>query len=113
MPEGPAINITVTSERDSDCLVVVGDVDSGTAPLLDDAMSASFDSGATMLTVDFSGVAFLSSAGLSSLVAAQRRAQQFRLLRGNRQVDRLITLTGLEALYGEFDLVNSDLIDQS
>ena len=55
MPEGPAINITVTSEQDSVCLVVVGDVDSGTAPLLDNAMSAAFDSGATMLTVDVSG----------------------------------------------------------
>lgn len=52
-------------------------------------------------TVDLGRVTFLNSASLRSLIAAKRSVPSFRLLPGNPLIDRRITLTGLQVLYGE------------
>ena len=104
----PPLTISIEPEEVGVRLVVVGDVDSDTAPLLDQAVITVVESGAAVLTVDFSGVQYLGSAGLSSLLTAQRQVPGFRLLRGNRVVDRLIDLTGLALLYGESHLVDHE-----
>ena len=95
----------VTSNRSgtSATLVVSGDVDSETAPALDSAVRALIAEGVTSLSLDAGAVTFLSSAGLSVFVAAKKELPDeggFVLLRGNRTVDRLIQLTGLELLFG-------------
>ena len=93
----------VTSSRSgtSATIVVTGDVDSDTAPALDGAVRALIADGVTSLSLDATGVSFLSSAGLSVFVGAKKELPDgFALLRGNRTVDRLIELTGLELLYG-------------
>ena len=60
-----------------------------------------FSGGATSLVVDVEAVSFLGSSGLSVLIGAHRTAERFELRRGNRIVDRLISLTGLGLLYGD------------
>ena len=95
----------VTSNRSgtSATLVVSGDVDSETAPALDSAVRALIAEGVTSLSLDAGAVTFLSSAGLSVFVSAKKELPDeggFVLLRGNRTVDRLIQLTGLELLFG-------------
>ena len=95
----------VTSNRSgtSATLVVSGDVDSETAPALDSAVRALIADGVTSLALDAGAVTFLSSAGLSVFVSAKKELPDeggFVLLRGNRTVDRLIQLTGLELLFG-------------
>ena len=95
----------VTSNRSgtSATLVVSGDVDSETAPALDSAVRALIADGVTSLSLDAGAVTFLSSAGLSVFVSAKKELPDeggFVLLRGNRTVDRLIQLTGLELLFG-------------
>lgn len=95
----------VTSNRSgtSATLVVSGDVDSETAPVLDSAVRALIAEGVTSLSLDAGAVTFLSSAGLSVFVSAKKELPDeggFVLLRGNRTVDRLIQLTGLELLFG-------------
>lgn len=99
------LRMDVTSNRSgtSATIVVSGDVDSDTAPALDNAVRALIADGVTALSLDAGGVTFLSSAGLSVFVGAKKELPDkgaFTLIRGNRTVDRLIELTGLELLYG-------------
>ena len=93
----------VTTTRDGLVAVVTvaGDVDVETSPKLDAVFAELFSDGARTVVVDVSDVSFLSSAGLSVLIGAQRAATHFELRRGNRIVDRLIELTGLALLYGD------------
>lgn len=55
---------------------------------------------ASMVIVDMRALTFVDSTGLGVLVRAHQRAQQegrrFGLVRGNGQVTRLLTLTGLD-----------------
>lgn len=82
-------------------VTIVGDVDAETSPRLEEEVNSLLVAGARTLVVDADGVTFLGSSGLSVLLGAHRSAEQFVLRRGNRIVDRLVTLTGLEFLYGE------------
>lgn len=78
-----------------------GDIDSETAPRLDEALTSLANDGVTELSLNVEGVSFLSSAGLSVLISAHREFERFRVEHGNRIVDRLIALTGLAILYGD------------
>ena len=78
-----------------------GDIDSETAPQLDQELTALANDRVTDLSLNLEEVSFLSSAGLSVLISAHREFERFRLERGNRIVDRLIALTGLDILYGD------------
>jgi anti-sigma B factor antagonist len=80
---------------------VSGDIDSETAPQLDQTLTTLLNDGVKELSINVEEVSFLSSAGLSVLISAHREFERFRLERGNRIVDRLISLTGLGVLYGD------------
>jgi anti-anti-sigma factor len=84
---------------------IIGDVDSETSPALQAEFHRLIDAGTTDVVVDPARITFLSSAGLNILIGAQRGVERFCLERGNRIVDRLIDLTGLEVLYGEESLL--------
>jgi anti-sigma B factor antagonist len=94
------MEVTCTREGSSARFAVVGDVDSETSPRLEAAIADAVKAGARHLVVDPSGISFLSSSGLTTLIGAHRNADSFQLERGNRIVDRLISLTGLTMLYG-------------
>ena len=80
----------------------VGEIDSTTAPLLDQHLVALLDTDVRELTVDLGGVTFLDSAGLCALATAHRRAVRqdvrLRVLAGSRAVIRPLQITGLWAL---------------
>ncbi len=96
-----AMELTTTVDARRTTVSVHGDIDSDTAPKLKSELSRLVSAGCPELVLDPAGVSFLSSAGLSVLITTHRTAKSFRLERGNRMVDRLITLTGLEMLYGD------------
>lgn len=52
-------------------ITCAGEVDSSTAPQLDEEVSAAVAGGRTRLAIDLSGTTYLSSAGVGVLVAAQ------------------------------------------
>lgn len=64
--------------------------------------------GAALIVVDLRGLSFIDSTGLGVLVrahqAAEEQGRRFGLVRGNGQVNRLLSLTGLdeELLVGDF-----------
>lgn len=57
-------------------IVVSGDVDSNTAPILDRQIAVESRSGIAPLTIDLTGVTHLGSAGVSALAAARERASR-------------------------------------
>ncbi len=89
-------------------LVLAGEVDCSTAPLLrralDDAFDDAFADGPREVTVDLGAVTFLDSAGLSTLAIAHRTAAgqgaRLRVLVGTRAVARALQVTGLWDLLG-------------
>ncbi|SDC79508.1 STAS domain-containing protein [Geodermatophilus telluris] len=85
-------------------LVLAGEVDCSTAPLLRRALDEAFADGSRSVTVDLEAVTFLDSAGLSTLAIAHRTAVghgvRLRVLVGTRAVARALQVTGLWELLG-------------
>jgi anti-sigma B factor antagonist len=85
-------------------LVLSGEVDCATAPMLRRALDTAFASGPRVVTVDLVAVTFLDSAGLSALAVAHRTAAaqdtRLRVLVGTRAVSRALQVTGLWDLLG-------------
>ena len=76
-----------------------GEIDSTTAPLLNQRLDALLDTDVRELTVDLGRVTFLDSAGLCVLATAHRRAGRqdvrLRVLATSRAVVRPLQITGL------------------
>ena len=101
------MQVTTTRSGDEAVVTIAGDVDAETSPQLEAEMNTLFASGTKSVVVDAEGISFLGSSGLSVLIGAHRTAERFALRRGNRIVDRLISLTGLGLLYGDSE-TNAD-----
>ena len=80
-----------------------GEIDSTTAPLLNQHLCALLDTDVRELTVDLGRVTFLDSAGLCVLATAHRRAGRqdvrLRVLATSRAVVRPLQITGLWDLF--------------
>ena len=81
------------------CVRLSGDLETDYAYTLDMQLQR-VEAEATTLVIDLRGLSFLDSAGLGRLLAARRRAaragRRLVLVRGQRSVDRVLTLAGLE-----------------
>lgn len=83
------------------CVVAVsGELDLASSATLDQQLTRMLDAAAALVVVDLRGLEFMDSTGLSTLVKAHQRAEQagkrFALIRGSQQVQRLLSLTGVE-----------------
>ncbi len=81
-------------------LAVAGELDLASSPTLEQALEAVKPSASGFLILDLSQLEFMDSTGLSVLVTAHRRAQEagwrFALVKGSPQVQRLLSLTGID-----------------
>jgi len=79
-------------------VVVTGEIDSSSAPVLREHLDALLENPLTELTIDLGGVTFLDSAGLCVLAAVHRRVGggvALRVLASSRAVIRPLQITGL------------------
>lgn len=78
---------------------VSGELDLASSPALEQELESSAIKEAPLVIVDLRQLEFMDSTGLSVLVRAHQRAveggQQFAVVRGPQQVQRLLTLTGV------------------
>lgn len=88
--------------RDDNQAVVIGvrgELDLASSPALERELESGNASSATLVIVDLRELEFMDSTGLSVLVRAHQRAtekgQQFAVVRGSQQVQRLLSLTGV------------------
>ena len=101
---GLEVVVAAGVDPDGSSLVVVeGELDAGTAPRLGAALHSLVDEGATLITVDCSGLAFLDSQGLGVLVAASRRLRDaggaLHLRSAGTQLCRVLRLTRLDQVF--------------
>jgi len=88
--------------RDGDQAVVIGvrgELDLASSPALEHELDSGRAASARLVIVDLRELEFMDSTGLSVLVRAHQRAtengQEFAVVRGSQQVQRLLSLTGV------------------
>jgi anti-sigma B factor antagonist len=84
-------------------LAVVGEVDVYSAPTLRDRLADLIETGDPTVIVDLSGVGFLDSTGLGTLVAslklAEQRGGRLPLVCADDRILRLFRITGLDSVF--------------
>jgi anti-sigma B factor antagonist len=80
--------------------MVSGELDLASSAALEEELARVGESGVSQLIIDLRELEFMDSTGLSTLVKAHQRAdeagREFGLVRGPQQVQRLLSLTGVE-----------------
>lgn len=108
--EFQSLSIEVVQGPSGPVLSVRGEIDTVTAPELQDAVAGALPGARPALVVDLSGVTFLSSAGLSVLVQAHQQAgeagREVRIVT-NANTARVFALTGLTETVRLFDSVEA------
>jgi anti-sigma B factor antagonist len=99
----PALDTTIHAGPEQVIVAPRGELDLGTAPILDADLRAIRDLGFTTIVVDLRGLSFIDSAGVNLLLewatSGARRGHAFRLIPGADRVQLVFRLTGvLEAL---------------
>src|SRR3954464_84826 len=98
--------LTVTIEEHSPTVIVLaGELDPATAPLLDQAIQDVLDSGATGLTIDMAGLTFVDSSGLRALIGLHKQLAPTRL-RLRRPSPFALQLMGITGLDDQFEIVD-------
>ena len=90
------MNINKTTNGSTLTLSLEGRLDTTTSPELETLLDASLD-GITELVFDFSGLDYLSSAGLRVLLSAQKRMNKqgsMKLIHVNETVKEVFEITG-------------------
>lgn len=93
------LQIDVVRERNGVVLGLHGELDLIGAPLLQAEIENPEIDGTAMVVLDLQDLQFIDSAGLRVILAAHERSQQrgqtFALTRGSQQVQRLLTIAGV------------------
>jgi len=91
--------LDVRSERRASVIAVSGELDLASGPVLEKELAQAIQGNGDQVIVDLRGLEFMDSSGLSILVrahgAAQDAGRRFVLIRGPKQVQRLLSLTGV------------------
>ncbi len=80
-------------------IAVAGELDLASSPALREELARATDAGAELLILDLRELVFMDSTGLSVVVKAHQQAAdsggRFAVVRGGKQVERLLALTGV------------------
>jgi anti-anti-sigma factor len=91
--------IETRSNGDAMLIAVGGELDLASSPALREELERAHSAGAELVILDLRELVFMDSTGLSVLVKAHQRAaesgRRFAVVRGGKQVERLLTLTGV------------------
>lgn len=102
----PFLCFAQRSGRDEASIRLTGELDILTAARLTECLDAVL-ADARSVVVDLCELSFMDCAGLRVLVSAKARARQagcrLSVVRGSRQVDRLLEVTGLQDLFETAD----------
>jgi anti-anti-sigma factor len=94
-------NFQIDTRRDGTAIVlaVSGELDLASSPALRTELARADDAGADLVILDLRELVFMDSTGLSVLVKAHQHAaesgRRFAVVRGGKQVERLLSLTGV------------------
>jgi len=101
------LSISVESFKRVDLVTVAGRVDSSNASQLDNQLKELLDNGRYKLVLDLSGVNYLSSAGLRTMVSAVRECKKHRgdvrLANVSDRVTEVLKLAGLNVIFQVYE----------
>ncbi|WP_197318649.1 STAS domain-containing protein [Saccharomonospora sp. NB11] len=101
-PEGSTVHVELVS-NDEGRITLVGEIDHGLAPQLDDALDRLLAEGADRFVVDFSRLSFFDSACISALVRAHARVTEHggtvKLVHVDQYAHRVLQIAGLLPLF--------------
>jgi anti-sigma B factor antagonist len=99
----PVLTYDVHLDRDGAVVRLHGDFDLVAAPHVEAILGEVLESAVAGVVVDLRGLQFIDSAGVHTLLAAQRSAERracaLSLVRGRRRVHRVFELTATEPLF--------------
>ncbi len=90
--------IDIIERDDAIVLVVAGEIDIATAPVLEQRLTEAEASSTKTVIVDLDRVSFMDSTGLQVLVAhamSETNGHRVRLTKGSSQVQRLFAVSGM------------------
>jgi anti-sigma B factor antagonist len=91
------LQIDVRKEPDRIVLILHGELDLASTPLLQEEIESVETDGASLIVLDLDDLEFIDSTGLRIILAAhersQERGQMLALTRGSQQVQRLMGIT--------------------
>jgi anti-sigma B factor antagonist len=110
-------SLEIRQEHDTDASAEViapqGEVDISNLSILDQVLTEVLQRQPRQLVVDLSGVSYIDSGGLSSLLRAGQRCSrqggQLSLAASGRFVRRLFQMTGIDAILPHYDTVSAAL----
>src|SRR5437763_8992646 len=94
----PSFGINTIKRGDTIVLLVEGEVDIATAPVLEQRLTEAEAGDAPIVIVDLDAVTFMDSTGLQVLVGhvmSEKDGKRLRLTRGSAQVQLLFTVSGM------------------
>jgi anti-sigma B factor antagonist len=102
------MEVNTIQYKHCDLVKVNGRIDSATAPKLAEALGAITDDGRFKIVVNFSGVEFLSSAGLRALIYTQKICKRYNrgevvLCAMPANIAAAIELAGFNSIFKIFD----------
>jgi len=112
LPGTDAINTALAYQNGIAVLKVGGDIDLATVPALEAAIEEALMPKPTGLVIDLSGVGFLASAGLQTLVATHNSVSQsahFAVVANSASTSRPIQLTGLDQIFALYPTLGEAL----
>lgn len=96
------LKIRSSREGDVHTIVLLGELDLATAPVLEEELKRVEATDAASIVLDLSGLAFMDSSGVRLLVTAHSRSRTrdrgFSLVRGPAAVQRVLELSGVDEL---------------
>ena len=99
----PGLSLATSTSAAETTLSVTGEIDLETAPQLRDALMAVVTTAQSQVLIDLSGVSFMDSTGLHTLMAAKRRADisgvELAVTHPSHVVERLLEVTGLTTAF--------------
>ena len=98
----PAFDIQVVQDGRSMRIAPTGELDIATTPALEQAIAEATGTPGTKLVLDLRSLTFMDSTGLRTLAQTNARAEDdgftLSIVRGPRQIDRVLEISGLGAL---------------
>ncbi len=105
------MEISVKPLKHVDIVSVNGRIDSATAPEFDNALKGLLEHGRKKIVLDFSGLDYISSAGLRAMLSALKTAKNgggnVVLVKTNDRIRDTLTLVGFQTLFLQFN----DVVD--
>lgn len=104
------LQVSTSTVESATVVAATGELDLHTAPDLDRALKQATQDQASLLVVDLSGVDFMDSTGLSTIVAAVAAARGYggkiAVVATSAKIMKVFTLTGVDQQVGIYSSVN-------